>query len=169
MLLNQAESAPCKPRELPALTCPVCGFRFPLRKFNSTMKRILYPVQIVTGGGRAKGFHVLEYVPWEALSGLRPPEIWNSLLCLYARLGSAYDNFYRVLGFLSPEIKKLALELQRGYTSPYLTSTFPEYTKPYAPTESSANLEEAYPHDDYPAAYSQPPCKPTIIGGVQNE
>lgn len=55
---------------------------------------------MVAGGGRAKGFHVDEYFPWEALPSFRESEVWNHLLCLYTRLGSAYDQFYKVLGFL---------------------------------------------------------------------
>ena len=136
MLLNQAESTPRKPRKWPALTCPVCGFRFPPRKFNPTMKQILYPVQIVTGGGRAKGFHVEEYIPWEALPKLQQTDIWPSLLCLYTRLASAYDHFYEVLGFLSPEISKILHELQKSYADAYGANPIHDYSYAYTKTQS---------------------------------
>jgi len=58
------------------------------------MKPILYPAQIVTGGGRAKGFRVVKYLPWSTLPTFRQTDVWNSLLGLYNRLGAAYDHFY---------------------------------------------------------------------------
>ena len=137
-----------------AFTCPVCGFRFPPKKFNPTMKPILYPVQIVTGGGRAKGFRVLKYLPWSTLPTLRQTDVWNSLLCLYNRLGAAYDHFYHVLGFLSPKMQMLLQELQKSYTHSYRTTTFPEYAGVYASTERSTDIIEPYFKDDYPEAYA---------------
>ena len=137
-----------------ALTCPVCGFRFPLKKFNPTIKPILYPIQIVTGGGRAKGFRVVEYLPWSTLPTLRHTDVWNSLLCLYTRLGVAYDHFYHVLGFLSPKMKMLLQELKKSYTHSYRTTPFPEYAGVYASTKTSQDIMEPYCKDDYPEAYA---------------
>jgi hypothetical protein len=71
---------------------------------------------------------------------------------LYARLGSAYGHFYRVLGFLSPEIEKLVQHLQNGYAASYMASLLPEYTSPYARSESS--IARAYEDDDYSEAYA---------------
>jgi hypothetical protein len=137
-----------------SLTCPVCGFRYPLKKFTPAMKPITYPVQIVTGGGRAKGFKVEKYLPWLTLPTLKQTNAWNSLLCLYNRLGVAYDHFYQVLGFLSPEIRRLLQESQRSYADTYQTNLFPEYGKAYALTEISENIAEPYSDADYPEAYA---------------
>jgi hypothetical protein len=138
-----------------ALTCPVCGFRFPIKKFSSKMKPIIYPVQIVSGGGRAKGFKVMKYLPWSMLATLQQTDAWVSVLCLYQRLGSAYDRFYEVLGFLSPEMKKLLQELQRPYGGSYSTSLFPDYGQVYSPTDSSEKIADAYPAADYSEVYSR--------------
>lgn len=137
-----------------SLTCPVCGFRHPLRKFNPTMKPILYPVQVVTGGGRAKGFRVAKYLPWSTLPTLRQTDVWTSLLCLYNRLAAAYDHFYQVLGFLSPKMRAL-LQLQKSYANAYRMSPFPGYARVYGSTGSSQDIVEAYPvpEDDYPQVY----------------
>lgn len=137
-----------------ALTCPVCGFRYPLKKFNPTLEPIIYPVQIVTGGGRAKGFTVAKYLPWSTLPTFRQTDVWNSLLCLYNRLGAAYDRFYQVLGFLSPKMKTLLQELRRSYAASYRTSPFPEYAEVYASPETSQDMVEPYCEDDYPEAYA---------------
>jgi hypothetical protein len=137
-----------------ALTCPICGFRYPWKKFNVTMKPILYPVQVVTGGGRAKGFKVDQYLPWSSLPTLRSTDAWNSILCLYSRLGAAYDSFYQVLGFLSPEIKKLLQELQRSYTDTYLANVLPDYTQTYRSGQPSQDIIRSYVGDDYPEAYA---------------
>lgn len=129
------------------------------------MKPILYPVQIVTGGGRAKGFRVVKYLPWSTLPTLRQTEVWNSLLCLYNRLGAAYDHFYRVLGFLSPKMKTLLQELQRSYAHSYRTSPFSEYARLYASMQSLQDIVEPYTQDDYPEAYAHLLINPTF-GGV---
>jgi len=150
-----------------ALTCPVCGFRFPLKKFKPAMNPILYPVQIVTGGGRAKGFKVLKYLPWSTLPKIRQTEVWNSLLCLYERLGTAYDHFYEVLGFLSPKMKTLLQELQRSYADSYRISPFSEYAQAYAPSKSLQDIVEPYCQDDYPEAYTHLIIN-SFFGGAQN-
>lgn len=118
------------------------------------MRPFLYPVQIVTGGGRAKGFRVAKYLPWSTLPTLKQTVVWDSLLCLYNRLATAYDEFYRVLGFLSPKMKTLLQELQGSYAHSYGTSPFPEYAGVYAPTEASQDIAEPYREDDYPEAYA---------------
>lgn len=137
-----------------ALTCPVCGFRFPTKKFCPTMKPIIYPVQIVSGGGRAKGFKVVKYLPWPLLATLRQTDAWVSVLCLYERLGSAYDRFYEVLGFLSPEMKKLVQELQRPYGGSYSSSLFPDYGQVYSPADSSQKMADAYSDSNYSKVYA---------------
>ena len=118
------------------------------------MKPILYPVQIVTGGGRAKGFKVVKYLPWSTLPTFKNKDVWNSLLCLYNRLGAAYDRFYEVLGFLSPKMKTLLQQLQRTYADSYRTSPFREYARVYAQIGSLQDIVEPYCEDDYPEAYS---------------
>lgn len=148
-----------------ALTCPVCGFRYPLKKFKPVMQPIQYPAQIVTGGGRAKGFTVVKYLPWSTLPTLRQTDLWNSLLCLYNRLGAAYDRFYQVLGFLSPKMKTLLEELQRSYAASYRTSPFPEYARVYASMESLQNIAQPCCEDDYPEAYTRLLLNP-VLGGV---
>jgi hypothetical protein len=137
-----------------ALSCPICGFRHTLQKFNASMKPILYPVQVVTGGGRAKGFRVEKYLPWSTLPALKQTSAWNSLLCLYNRLGAAYDEYYVTLGFLSPEIKKLLQELQRSYASAYLTDPLPNYDKTYCSGQPQQDMAVRYHEDDYPEAYA---------------
>ena len=118
------------------------------------MKPIVYPLQIVTGGGRAKGFRVAKYLPWTTLPTLKQTVVWDSLLYLYNRLATAYDEFYQVLGFLSPKMKTLLQELQRSYAHSYGTSPFPEYTGVYTLTEVSQDIAEPYREDDYPEAYA---------------
>ena len=134
-----------------ALTCPVCGFRYPPSKFTSAMYPILYPIQLVTGGGRAKGFSVLKYLPWSTLPALKQTDVWNSLLSLYSRLGAAYDNFYEVLGLLSPKMKTLLQGLRHSYEDSYriepsrysmlYSRSLPDITEPY------------HVNSDYPEAY----------------
>lgn len=131
------------------------------------MKPILYPVQIVTGGGRAKGFKVVKYLPWPILPTLKHTDVWNSLLCLYNRLGAAYDNFYQVLGFLSPKMKTLIQELQRSYVNSYRTSPFSEYARIYASMESLQDITEPYTQDDYPEAYAHL-LNTLVLGGIWN-
>lgn len=150
-----------------ALTCPVCGFRFPLKKFKPAMKPILYPVQIVTGGGRAKGFKVLKYLPWSMLPKLKQKVVWNSILCLYDRLAAAYDYYYEVLGFLSPQIKTLLQQLQRSYVESYQTNPFAQYPQAYTRARSLQNIFESYDEDDYPEAYTQTLIN-FLLGDAQN-
>ena len=136
------------------MTCPVCGFRYPLKKFKPDMKQIVYPVQIVTGGGRAKGFKVVEYLLWSILPSLKETDIWNSLLYLYNRLGAAYDQFYEVLGFLSPKMRVLLQRLQRKYTDSYQANPLREYARVYSSTQLLPDIVEPYCECDYPEAYS---------------
>jgi len=97
-----------------AVTCTVCGFRFPLRRFTSALTPIAYPAQLVTGGGRGSGFRVLEYLPWSKIGDLKGnPEVWRALNCEYLRLSSAYDNFHHYLGFLSPSMSEAIASLNR--------------------------------------------------------
>ena len=149
-----------------SLTCCVCGFRFPLQKFRPAMKPILYPVQLVTGGGRAKGFKVAEYLPWSALPTLKQAPVWNSLLYLYARLADGYDHFYQELGFLSPEMQKLIQQLQRSYEDAYRTNPLSEYTETYAPKLTN-DIVEPYNKANYPTAYAHLITNPTS-GGTLN-
>jgi hypothetical protein len=137
-----------------SITCPVCGFRHPLSKFRPEMQPILYPAQIVTGGGRAKGFRVEKYLPWTTLPTLKQTNAWNSLLFLYGRLADAYDHFYEVLGFLSPEIKRMLQELQKPYSHVYKTSPFTDYFTAYARTESFVDVAKAYEESNYADAYA---------------
>jgi len=152
-----------------AFTCPVCGFRYPRKKFSPKMRPILYIAQIVTGGGRAKGFTTLKYLPWQTLPALRETDAWYNLLCLYDRLGAAFDNFYQVLGFLSPGMKTLIQKLQNSYASAYQTGPVPEYAHEY-PTTSFGDIAESYDSDidPYPKAYAHLLINP-IVGGLLNE
>jgi hypothetical protein len=129
------------------------------------MKPILYPVQLVTGGGRAKGFRVEEYLPWSALPTLKQTIAWNSLLSLYARLADAYDHFYQVLGFLSPEMQKLIKQLQRSYEDAYRKNPLSEYTETYAPKLPN-DIVEPYSNADYPTAYVHLLINPTSGGAL---
>jgi hypothetical protein len=113
------------------MTCPVCGFRHSLSKFKMEMNAIEYPLARVTGGGRGKGFRVQEYLPWSTLPSLRQTETWNNLLGLYSRLASAYDNFFNVLGFLSPGIRKLLNERYQPYSYVYQANPLPDYADAY--------------------------------------
>ena len=149
-----SDSEELKLKKWLAFTCPICGFRYPLKKFNPAMKPIAYPMQFVTGGGRAKGFKVAEYLPWQSLPALKQTDAWNSLLCLYDRLGAAYDHFYQVLGFLSPEISKILQELQKSYAHAYQTNPFSEYTRAYVSTQTLPDIAEPCVDDDYSGVYA---------------
>lgn len=131
------------------------------------MEPIDFPAQIVTGGGRAKGFKVAKYLPWSTLPALRQTEVWNSLLCLYNRLGAAYDHFYEVLGFLSPKMKTILQELQKSYVDSYRTSQLSEYARVCASMESLQDIVGPYSQDDYPEAYAHLLINP-VLGGVWN-
>jgi hypothetical protein len=117
------------------------------------MQPITYPVAIMSGGGRRKGFTVEQYLPWTSLPTLKLTGAWNSLQCLYDRLGSAYDHFYEILGFLSPEIKKLLQEGERSYAHAYRTDPLSEYAHAYTPTQSLQDIAEPYDEADYSGAY----------------
>jgi len=135
------------------LTCPVCGWRHTLKKFNSTMNPILYPAQIVTGGGRARGFKVAEYLPWSALPQLNRTYVGSSIRSLYSRLAAAYDRFYEVLGFMSPKMRMLLQVHQRSYANSYRTTYLDNYAKAFN-LDSSPAITESYDEDDYSKAYS---------------
>jgi len=132
------------------------------------MKPITCPAQIVTGGGRSKGFTVEQYLSWTMLPTLRRTDAWNSLLCLYDRLGAAYDHFYQVLGFLSPEIRKLLQESQRSYADAYRTGLSPEYVQAYDLTQSLPDINEAYHETDYSEAYANLLTN-QFLGGILDE
>jgi hypothetical protein len=136
-----------------AVTCPVCGFRFSPKKFNAEMKSILYPLQLVTGGGRARGFRVVKYLPWSILPTLRQTQIWNNILVLYGRLASAYDNFYQTLGFLSPDVQSLLRGLNQ-YADVYGTNPTSDYAKIYATPTSTDEIPAAYSGDEYSKVYA---------------
>jgi hypothetical protein len=147
-----------------AITCPICGFRYPTKKFNTDMKPILYPLQLVTGGGRAKGFRVAKYLPWSILPTLKQTYAWNSILILYNRLASAYDNFYQTLGFLSPEIQRMLREL-KSYADVYGTNPMSDYATVYTPPASFDEVSSAYSEDDYSKVYAHL-CDASILGDV---
>ncbi|MGD0495780.1 MAG: hypothetical protein ABSB28_07030 [Candidatus Bathyarchaeia archaeon] len=151
-----------------SLTCPICGFRFPLQKFRPAMKPILYPVQVVTGGGRARGFRVEKYLPWTTLPALKQTNAWNSLLYLYGRLADAYDHFYQVLGFLSPEMCRILQEFQKPYSDAYRTNPSPEYSQAFASKDSPHDIVEPYGDADYPEAYAHLLINPAS-GGICDE
>jgi len=112
----------------------------------------MYPAQIVTGGGRGKGFTVLKYLPWCELPTLKHTEVWDGVVHLYDRLGSAYDYFYQFLGFLSPRMKALLQELQKTYVDSYRDAPLSQYIEPYTPVQDMA---EAYRELNYPEAYAR--------------
>lgn len=96
-----------------AVSCPVCGFRHPLRKFTASLTPIAYPIQVVTGGGRAKGFKVARRIGWASLPSLDPSsDLMQAVNCEYSRLAEAYDNFHFYLGYLSPAMKALTDSLR---------------------------------------------------------
>jgi len=134
-----------------SLTCPVCGFRYPLTRFKPEVSAIAYPLQIVTGGGRAKGFRVVEYLPWSSLPSFARTETWNSILCLYNRLGAAYDLFYETLGFLSPKMRML---LQSSYAAAYQPNPLDNYAPAYGAASMAQDIVDAYTKDDISDAYS---------------
>ena len=150
-----------------SLTCPICGFRFSLQKFRPALKPILYPVQVVTGGGRARGFRVEKYLPWSTLPALKHVNAWNSLLCLYGRLADAYDHFYQVLGFLSPEMRRIPQEFQKPYAGAYRTSLLSEYVQAFASKDLLHDVVEPYSKAGYPDAYAHLLANPDL-GGICN-
>ena len=115
------------------------------------MRAIAYPLQIVTGGGRAKGFRVVEYLPWSRLKSFARTEAWNSILCLYNRLGAAYDLFYETLGFMSPKMKML---FQSSYAAAYQPNPFENYADAYGAASISQDIVDSYTKDDISDAYS---------------
>lgn len=146
-----------------AATCPICSFRYPLSKFTPKLQPILYPVQLVTGGGRAKGFKTVKYIPWTSLPTLTQTAIWNNLLCLYTRLATAYDNFFKILGFTSPEMQRL-LQAARSYTEAYRPNSLSDYAVLYAPPRSMDTFAEAY-GDDYATTYAHAHSS-QLYGGI---
>jgi len=148
-----------------SLTCPVCGFRYPLKKFGPSLDPILYPLAIVTGGGRARGFKIVKYLPWSALPSLKDTAVETSLQCLYSRLSTAYDFFYETLGFLSPRMKALLRALQGSYPTSYQTSPYENYHKAFTLTDSTSDIAESYGDDDYPSAYAVFLSK-LLLGGL---
>lgn len=145
-----------------AATCPVCGFRYPLKKFSCQLRPIDFPFQIVTGGGRARGFKVQQYLPWSALPEIKT-QAWNSILSIYSRLGAAYDNYYEFLGFLSPKMGALVQRYQ-SYADIYSIKTTPEYSRLYT-NATSNDFTEAYNHADYTDAYAYL----LLTGGMPSE
>jgi hypothetical protein len=140
------------PNKWLVLNCPLCGFRFPLRKFAGTLKPILFPLGFASSRGRARGFATIERLPWSALPSLQNTDAWNSVLNLYGRLAAAYDHFYITCGFMSPRMTALAEELRKSYADSYLTNPFPQYAQAY-PTTCS-DIAEAYTDTDYSKAYA---------------
>jgi len=134
------------------LNCPLCGFRFPLKKFDKTLKPILFPLGIAGSLGRARGFATLERLPWSALPTLQSTEAWNSIQNLYGRLAAAYDHFYETCGFLSPMMTALMEELRKSYADSYLPNTFPAYAQPYS--SAGSDIAEAYATVDYSETYA---------------
>jgi len=133
-----------------SIVCPVCGWRHLPRKFSQNPEPITYPVQVVAGGGRARGFKVVRYLPYAMLPTLRQTEVWTSILCLYDRLAASYDSYFEVLGFLSPKMKLLLQEL-RPYENPYMIETShycAVYSQPspdiIAPYRVTSDYSQAY-------------------------
>jgi hypothetical protein len=104
-------------------------------------------------------------MPWPSLPTLKGTNAWKSILCLYDRLGAAYDNFYQVLGFLSPEIKALLEGLQKPYTSAYLSDRTQGYASAYPSLKSPDTIAETFGEDGYPEAYAHLLINP-LLGGV---
>jgi hypothetical protein len=134
------------------LNCPLCGFRFPLRKFDRTLTPIHFPLGFACSRGRARGFATVKRLPWAALPSLQNTWAWNSVLSLYGRLAAAYDHFYETLGFLSPKIEALIQELQTSYAHTYLPAIGSEYLAAYR--SSASDIAEAYSESDYPQVYA---------------
>ena len=135
-----------------AFTCCICGFRHPITRFTAKLQPIVFPVQLVTGGGRAKGFRVVKYLPWSSLPSFARTETWNSILCLYNRLGAAYDLFYETLGFMSPKMRML---LQSSYAVAYQPNPLDNYSAAYGAASMSQGIVESYTRDDISDAYSE--------------
>ncbi len=97
-----------------ALTCPVCGFRYPLRKFTADLTPINYPVQVVCGGGYRRGFTVARRITWADLRSLdQTSDLMRAINCEYRRLAEAFDNFHFYLGYLSPAMKALVENMRQ--------------------------------------------------------
>jgi hypothetical protein len=97
---------------------------------------------------------------------LKQTKTWTNVLFLYDRLGSAYDQFFEVLGFLSPQMKALLLA-SGSYAHAYRTSQSSIYSGIYA-SQDSLNNVEPYSEEDYSKVYSQPSLSP-VIGGIKIE
>lgn len=122
-----------------------------MKMFTPQLNPVLYPAQIVTGGGRGSGFKALQYLPWSMLPMLKQTNAWNSLLVLYDRLAASYDNFFASLGFLSPKIKDILQGRQNSYANAYVGSVS-DYVTAYKPV--SSDIVDAYRQSDYPQAYA---------------
>lgn len=144
-------------------TCPVCGFRHPPKKFSPQLRPIDFPFQIVTGGGRASGFKVQQYLPWSGLPAMKKTEAWNSVLSIYGRPSAAYDNYYDFLGFLSPRMRAL-LQQYKPYAEIYGVTSTPEYSDVYS-NATPNDFAESYNHIDYTDAYA----RLLLNGGVNFE
>jgi hypothetical protein len=132
-----------------ANTC-LCNMRFPLSKFKPSMKPIIYPLQIVTGGGYAKGFQTVKYLPWSSLPSYFGTEVWTNILCYYNRLSAVYDHFYETLGFLSPKMRIL---LQAAYPLSYKPTPLENYPAIYSQTSEDQDIVKSYIDDDITDAY----------------
>jgi hypothetical protein len=150
-----------------AVTCPICGFRYPMKKFASPKEPIAYPIQIVTGGGRAQGFRTLEYLPWSTLKTLVQTDAGKSLANLYARLAASYDSFYETLGWHSPRMRALLKAMQGCYTDSYRRSPFENYHLTFGKS-NSADIVEAYTDADGSRAYT-PNLTDIQLGGPRIE
>lgn len=128
----------------------LCGMRFPLRKFKPNMKPITYPLQIVTGGGYAKGFRTVKYLPWSSLPSFVGTKAWTNIICFYDRLSTVYDRFYETLGFLSPKMRTL---LQAAYPLAYKPNSLENYPTVYSPTNEDQDMVKSYIDDDISDAY----------------
>ena len=128
------------------------------------MKPIEYPVQIVTGGGRARGFKVAKYLSWSDLPRLEGTDVWQSLLFLYDRLATGYDHYYDILGFMSPKMKALLQTLQGSYANSYRTNPYENYHKAFG--TDFRDIAEAYAETDYSRAYTNTLIS-TPLGGMQ--
>ena len=136
------------------LSCPVCTFRHPLRKFEKELAPILFPLGFACSRGRARVFITVERLPWSALPSLRHTRAWESVLGVYRRLAAAYDHFYETCGFLSPRMTALVEELRArlSYPDAYLTTGSPSYVKAYVDTH--ADMASAYNGGDYSETYA---------------
>jgi hypothetical protein len=131
------------------LNCWLCGFRLPLKKFDKTLKPILFPLGLAGSRGRARGFATLERLPWSILPTLQNTEQWNSILNLYGRLAAAYDHVYETCGFLSPMMDELIK--RRSYEHSYPIGALHQYPHVYA---AAPDVAQAYVDVDYSNAYT---------------